>query len=107
MPIQGFMLQLIGYRLGRSESLIEPSVEDRLAIMRLGRVRLRDSTGVDFGYDIVAWRDYLLTRPELGYKHPYAFRIVDREVEQSIADEERLRLAHTLSEEEPLPSGHE
>jgi len=108
-PIQGDMLCLIGYRLGRrpSQVLIEPSIEDRLAIMRRGRARLRQATEVDFGYDIEAWRDHLLTRPELGYTHPYAFEGVDREVVQSIADEERRRLAHMLSEEEPSPSGHE
>jgi len=106
-PIQGEMLRLIGYRLGRRQSLIEPTVEDRLAIMRLGRTHLRQLTGVDFGYNIEAWRDHLLAQPELGYTHPYAFEGVDHEVVQSVADEERCRLAHMLSEEEPSPSGHE
>ena len=38
---------------------------------RRGRKGLRECTGQDFGYDLAAWHEYLLTHDD-GYAHPYA-----------------------------------
>jgi hypothetical protein len=93
LPIHGSILSLIGWRLtrGGSELLADPS--ERIAAMRRGRSDLVRATGKDFGFDLSAWRDYLLGNEELGYKHPYAFASVDRVVQSALSDPEYARLA--------------
>jgi hypothetical protein len=67
--------------------------------MRIGHAWLIRQTGEDFGYDLAAWREYLLARPSrLGYHHPGAFAAVDLEMQKAIADPEYGRLAQLAAE---------
>ena len=62
--------------------------------MRRGHAALVGTTGQDFGYDLVKWREFLVDHDnEFGYRHRYAFSSVDQAVEQAIADPEFSRLA--------------
>ena len=51
---------------------------ERLKGIRRGRHEPVTRTGVEFGFDLAAWRDLQLTFDEFGYRHPYAFEPVDR-----------------------------
>jgi hypothetical protein len=39
--------------------------------MRSGRAELVHMLGVDFGYDLAAWHDYLMANPELAGDYTY------------------------------------
>lgn len=103
VPIHIDMLRLAGYSVhwGERDIRLANSDEDCLAEMRDGRVGLREATGQDFGYDLAAWRTYLLTAPadKHGYRHPYAFRGVDSAVERAIENDRRSRLVAQLASE--------
>jgi hypothetical protein len=103
MPIHGEILSLIGWELGVDESRLIPDEPARLAEMRRGRRELVRSSGVDFGYDLVQWRELLLTFDEFGYRHPYAFESVDRAVRRAADDPLFLRLGRLLEAELPPP----
>jgi len=76
-PSQGAMLGLLGYRLSPTETLLNISGDESLQTIISARVRLRDLTGEDFGVDISAWRNFLLTHEAFLYTYPYAFSEVE------------------------------
>jgi hypothetical protein len=50
--------------------------EERVALMREGLEQLRCATGRDFGFDLAAWEQYLMSVSlDSGYRHPYAFAV--------------------------------
>jgi hypothetical protein len=102
MPIHIDMLQLASYAVLWGERDIRPAAsdEDCLRQIRAGRIALRQATGQDFGYDLAAWREFLLSAPddEFGYRHPYAFSGVDRAVQRAIRSPRRRRLVAQLEE---------
>jgi len=82
------MLQLVGYEsIGRD---IKPATggNARKRAMRDGLHSLRRTTGKDFGYDALVWRQFLIrsNSEEYSYTHPYAFSNVDRAVLAAIED---------------------
>lgn len=93
MPIHCDVLALIGWRLSRGDSGIASKPSDRIAIMQEGQDRLVAETGVDFGYDLEMWREYLLEAEEHEYTHPYAYQSVDDEVRRAISDPDFQRHA--------------
>jgi hypothetical protein len=77
---------------------IEPD-DDRLAAMKGGREGLRRLTGQDFGYDLARWHEFLAGNDEAwGYKHPYAWKTVNKAIEKAMDDPDRLRLVKVLEE---------
>jgi hypothetical protein len=102
VPIHIDLLQLAGYAVLWGERDICPatSEDDCLQAMGTGRTALRQATGEDFGYDLAAWRGFLLSAPDdrFGYRHPYAFRGVDRAVQRAIRSRRRKRLIAQLEE---------
>ena len=87
------MLSLAGWHVEINESYVLKDEQERLEKMAHGHAELVAETTVDFGYDLAAWRELLLTFDEFGYQHPYAFNIVDDAVRAAIADPEFPRLA--------------
>lgn len=92
MPIHGSVLQLIGWQLTRGGSRIINDERKRLTVMRIGLQELVAETGQDFGFDLAAWQEYLLSNSD-AYNHPYAFASVDQVVRDTITDPEYARLA--------------
>src|SRR5262245_54191459 len=101
-PIHIDMLRLAGYaEVPRERDLgVTNRDEDFLQAMRDGRAALCEQTGRDFGYDLAAWRKFLLAAPEdeFGYRHPYAFKGVDRAVKEAIRSRRRRELVAGLEE---------
>jgi len=94
LPIHFEILSLIGWRMSRGGSELIASEAERIEEMRTGHADLVRTTGQDFGYDLSKWRDFLIAHDEqFGYRHPYAFAAVDREVSAAIDDPEFARLA--------------
>jgi hypothetical protein len=102
MPIHIAVLQLAGYVVDYRAKRIRPAVGDRerKRTMREGLADLRESTGRDFGYDLAAWREHLLSDEESGYLHPYAFDNVDAAVREAIGDRRRQETAEELARED-------
>jgi hypothetical protein len=102
MPIHIFMLQLAGYVVDDRGKRIRAAVseEERQRTMREGLEELCDWTEEDFGYDLAAWREYLLEDEESGYTHSYAFNNVDPAILEAIADRQRQATADQLRREE-------
>ena len=98
-PVQGNMLYLIGYRLSRGEATLDISDAERLENMKRGLEYLKKETGEDFGYDLAAWHEFLLTDEEYGYTHPYGFSGVKEAVEVANNDAEYARVV-SLAEQE-------
>jgi hypothetical protein len=102
VPIHIDMLQLAGYVVDYDKRDIRPAKSDKefLRTVRQGRADLRRQCGSDFGYDLAAWRDFLLAAPddEFGYRHPYAFRRVDRAIQRAMSDPRRADLIEQLGE---------
>lgn len=92
-PLQGDVLAIGGVLCGIPADL--QTQEAIIARMRRARNRLGNLTGKDFGYDLCAWHEYLLSDEKL--KHEYTFRyawsIVRIKVQELIEnDTERLEL---------------
>ncbi len=102
VPIQIAMLQLAGYVPDYRDKRIRPAAgeAERKRTMREGLEELRESTGQDFGYDLAAWRDYLMSDEENGYTHPYAFKSVDPAILEAVADRRRQQMAEQLTSED-------
>jgi hypothetical protein len=102
MPIHIFMLQLAGYVIDYRSKRIRAAAgeKEREKTMREGLDELCEWTEEDFGYDLAAWRDYLLHDEESGYTHPYAFANVDPAILEAIADRRRQETAKKLRSEE-------
>ncbi len=87
VPIHMHMLSLVGYECAEADMRPATTGNSRKNAMREGRHSLVRTTGIDFGYDVAAWRDFLKDRgKEFGYKHPYAFASVDRAVQCAMND---------------------
>jgi hypothetical protein len=94
------MLELAGYNLDPMSYGFDPShpggnrlpAEAMIEAMRRARQALAQQTGQDFGFDLKAWHDYLISCPELGYTHPYAFRATRKFVGEAERDPVRCRL---------------
>lgn len=101
MPVHVFMVNLAGIELTEFGPVV-PSDDAAMAdIMRLARDKLRRWCKVDFGADLAAWRDYLMSADgeDSGYRHPYSFENVDRRVVAAIDDPRRRRIAELLDRE--------
>jgi hypothetical protein len=107
VPIHIDMLQLSGYTPAWRERDIRPSDTDEefLRAMRAGRAALRRATGQDFGYDVAARREFLVSAldDEFGYRHPYAFSGIDRAVQRAIRSRRRRELVAQLEEPKAEP----
>jgi hypothetical protein len=98
VPIQMDLLQLVGYEASGRDMRPASGGNARERTMREGLHSLRRMTGVDFGYDAAAWRDYLINHAdETGYTHPYAFESVDRAVVEALTNSEVLDTLRQLS----------
>lgn len=98
VPIQMDLLQLVGYEAAGRDMRPASGGNARKRTMREGLHSLRHATGVDFGYDAAAWRDYLIEHANTtGYTHPYAFSNVDSAVVAAIADPKVLAALAELS----------
>jgi hypothetical protein len=99
-PIQADMLRLAGVNVDCLRYGFDPAnpgaelipEQDRLAIMKEGHARLMEHTGQDFGFDLVAWQDWLICNPDFGYTHPYGSAVTEKFVRDAIADPDRQRL---------------
>lgn len=102
VPIQIAMLQLAGYVPDYRDKRIRAAAgeAERRRTMREGLEELREATRQDFGYDLAAWRDYLMRDTDHGYTHPYAFKNVDPAILESIADRRRQETAEQLTRED-------
>ena len=91
-PVQMDMLMLAGEPL--LHGVEAPSDLDRVRVMKEARESLKKFTGVDFGYDLSAWNEFLLTSPEFSkeYTFSYAWKAVKRRIEELIRDPHRARL---------------
>jgi len=101
LPIHIAMLQLAGFVVDdRSQRLRRAAgAAERLQTMREGHEDLCGSTGLDLGYDLAAWRDYLLGNPEHQYTHEYAFHTVDEAILAALTDHDRQQAADLLEQE--------
>jgi len=90
------MLALIGYDLLPRDATLDISPERRMDIMIEGRKALREQTGQDFGFDLSAWREFLIAHESYGYTHSYAFSGVDDAVHSAILDETRIEIVSRL-----------
>ena len=92
-PLQMCVLKLAGEPCGGYDTDEEPTDTERVKLMNAGRDSLRQHTGVDLGYDLQAWHEFLLNSEEhrKEYTHRYAWSIVRRTVLELLAGEERLR----------------
>jgi len=95
LPLQISVLRLIGYYGGVPCRPDDPqqSKED----IRLGRRELVEHTGVDFGYDIGAWRSYILANHRKEYE--YAGASVDRFVLEAVDAPQLQALFAELADE--------
>jgi hypothetical protein len=98
-PMQGDMLLLAGYRLTPSPELNEAPIpdEEREQLMCDGLRALRRATAQDFGFDLSAWEQYLMSRLDSGYCHSYAFATTRTRIAAAIADPERARIVEELA----------
>jgi hypothetical protein len=95
-PVQGYILGLAGRILTRQGDSTEgASHNSRMNAMRYSRHRLCTQTGKDFGYDLQAWHEYLLTDAQYASAHVRSSIIA-----QFIADEDRLRLVKLMEAKE-------
>ena len=54
-------------------------------------------TGVDFGYDLKAWHEFLIENDEyIGYRHEYAYRSVTSAILKESNESRRIRLAKEI-----------
>src|SRR5687768_465952 len=89
VPIQIGMLELVGFESAERDMKPAKGFNARKRAMRKGLHSLQQTTGVDFGYDAAAWRDFLIEfGDEFGYTHPYAYKTVDKAVLAALADPE-------------------
>lgn len=100
MPIHMNMLSLVGYEFRQRDMVRTEGLNARKRAMMAGLHSLRKRTGVDFGYDAAAWREYLIEHgDEFGYTHPYAYASVDRAVLAALEDAEVVQAFELLSQE--------
>jgi hypothetical protein len=100
MPVHGAVLSLIGWRLSPRAPEVPTHERERLAEMRRGHAELVRTTDRDFGYDLSAWREFLLLNAaQFGYRHPYGFASVDRVARAAMADPVFHRLAAMATSE--------
>jgi hypothetical protein len=92
------MLYLTGndWRIFRPRMIeYDPTNDERLALIVEGRALLRGITGQDFGFDLAAWRNYLLTADD-DYEYTDMFtrgyEVVDEIVQNAIGDSLREHL---------------
>lgn len=97
-PSQMYMLFLVGYRISGSGVTLEIPDEERKERIAQAREDLKQMTGRDFGYDLTAWRDFLVSSKDYGYAHPYAYKNVSKAIEEAISDSERIRVVSQLDE---------
>jgi hypothetical protein len=99
-PIHISMLELAGYVVDGRDMRPAAGDNEYLRTMRNGWAKLRRTTGKDFGYDLAAWREFLVTasKDEFGYRHPYAYRRVDGIVRSQIDDSRRAELVAKLKD---------
>ena len=101
VPIHMDMLRLLGYVFANRNMTRATTDDGKIEAMRDGRQRLVHATGQDFGFDVSAWRDFLIERGEdFGYTHPYAYKTVDRAVRKWIADDATIALLESLAADE-------
>ena len=93
------MLGLAGYILDRLDEDRPASDGKRINAIRNARQELKRLTGVDHGYDLKAWADYL-SAGDFGYDHPYAWRGVRTAIENAAQDLDRGRLLDVLAAKE-------
>jgi hypothetical protein len=91
-PTQMYILWFIGYRLSMDEATLAIPDEERIKNIVLARKTLHSFTGVDFGYDLSAWHNFLIEQKDHGYTHPYAFRGVKQAVLEAKSDKVRAAL---------------
>jgi hypothetical protein len=101
MPIHFAALMLAGYDIDAlaADCAVFPRREsERISIMRRGHDELVTMTGFDYSYDLAQWREFLVTCSEdFGYKHRYAFQVVDQAIQRAMSDPEFQRIAKLLS----------
>jgi len=105
LPIHIAMLQLAGYVMDYDQRRVRAPLndEERSASMREGLSRLRQWTGQDFGYDLSAWRQFLVQSGTHGYRHPNAFQTVDPAILEAAADRRRQQVVKELEEQDGSP----
>jgi len=86
------ILKLIRYRLSGDEVNLSIPDDERISNMILGRKGLGKLTGLDFGYDLAAWDQFLIARAEYYYTFSYAFKLVQQAVHHYKSDTGRERL---------------
>ena len=93
-PIQGCLLGLAGFQLARTGARI-PEDDAALAdTMRRALAELRGLSAADFGWDLIAWREYLMSpqAQHLGYSHDAGFHQVDDAIIAAASDPRRKRI---------------
>ncbi|MCY2985441.1 MAG: hypothetical protein NTY15_17585 [Planctomycetota bacterium] len=85
MPIHIDMLSLVGYESEDRDMVPAKNLNAQKRAMMSGLHSLRRTTNVDFGFDAAAWRDFLIeSGNEFGYTHPFAYRAVDKAVQNAL-----------------------
>jgi hypothetical protein len=101
VPIHMDMLKLVGYEYKAGDMIRATGGDARKRTMREGLQSLRKATNADFGYSPSAWREFLIeNRYALGYTHPYAFRGVDKAVQEAMHDPDVFAALAELAAEE-------
>ncbi|HWE98106.1 MAG TPA: hypothetical protein VG269_29440 [Tepidisphaeraceae bacterium] len=77
-----------------------PTDDERTKEMRSSREVLQRLTGLDFGYDLEAWHERLLSDQQYSeqYTHPYAWEAVKPKILELIKDPNRLRLVQIIEQ---------
>jgi hypothetical protein len=98
-PIQMAMLRLAGEDVLRGGPGPVTDIQ-RVAAMKKGRESLMQRTGVDFRYDIAAWRAFLLADAKLSeeYTFQYGWKAVQKKLDERIHDPDHARLAAMCEE---------
>lgn len=97
-PLQSDMIGLGGVVCGVPEDLVSEDL--RLECMKRSLESLRSSTGKDFGYDIAAWHEYLLTCGSLTeeYTHSDSWERIRVQVTELFDAPDRIRLVSFIQE---------
>lgn len=73
-PSQGFLLMLAGYVFSRRGIHPNPTAGEIAQAQETGLAALKRLTQQDFGYDVLAWHQFLSENSQFDYLHPYGYQ---------------------------------
>src|SRR4051794_7502050 len=93
-PLQGTMLRLAGYRVGRPGQHHRSTDGETVDAMYEALASLKKQTGLDHGFDLQRWHEALLADPslKLGYTHAYGWATTLESIQEALAGDRFTRL---------------